>query len=197
MAATPKPIVQGFTFTETDPIPNIAKLKTNPNPREWSALQEIILANGDKLFNLTKRGKDHPVQTKSLRVDFQGVARDRSCANQQAQLGGTSKYDAGKNESTSFTCVHVDFNCQSMPNINLALQRAHNYSFMMGRVVHLTPDAAAATTAAVPAAAATTSTVQTIVCTNTDCERENVVGAWMKTGTTQYCEHCATSFVVP
>lgn len=82
----PMPMVQGFDFSDTGAIPNISKLKTDPNAKEWNQLQEIILANGDKLFRLTKRGKDHPVQTKSLRVDYQGVARDLSCNQGVSQL---------------------------------------------------------------------------------------------------------------
>lgn len=191
MAATPIPIVQGFSFTASDPIPNIDKLKNPPKAKDWGELQEHILSDGDRLFRLTKRGADHPVQTKSLRVDFQGVARGSSCANQQAQLGGLSKYDAGKNESTSFTCVHVDFACESLPNIKLALQRAHDYSFRMGVVVHVAP-AAPVTPAPVAAPAAPTT-----VCTNLDCGQTMTLGSWMQTGSTQYCEHCGTSFVVP
>lgn len=190
---TPMPVVQGFIFTSGNLIPNIGNFSNRTLvDKEWLELQEIILNSGDRLFRMTKRGSNHPAQTKNLRVDYQGEANNGNSANQQAQLGGIQKYTAVKNESTSFTCVHVDFDCQNMPNIGLALQRAHDTSYRIGRVIRITRAQIVAT---IPIIIAPVIATRTTVCPN--CGEVITLLDYQKTGSYIYCPNCVEKIVVP
>ncbi len=189
MAAFPLPNVQGFNFIEDGVIANLDKVKKQTGDREWNNLLACILSDGDKLFSTTRGGRNHPVQTESLRVDYQGEARESTHANQQAQIGGADRYERKKGESTSISCVHVSFDCSASANIKNALKQAHDYSFKTGRVVVITRAAPVDDPAPIVAPAALTT-----ICT--ECDEQQDLPSWASSGKKIPCVKCKKYFSV-
>jgi hypothetical protein len=135
------PRVQGFTFTEGSPIPNLKFFNpgNKPGGTKWQQMLTRIRETGDKTSETTGRGENHPCQTDDLRCDHQGGVSGTDLINTQVQLGGVKMYPRGKygggNESTSVTVVHIDSACYFNSMVKEALAQAHDYSLKTGKVV--------------------------------------------------------------